>query len=184
VCSRLQLTFLLRVVGRKRWPLCIGRFLKVSATIKQFEVEHSTDGVRFQRLSMVTPAENITFRYIDKNLTSGIHYYRLKMVEKNGRFTYSRIEWIQLGTNQTIISGLLQNPVYGGQAVVKVYSATVQTADALVVDLSGRVMLSQSLTMQKGDNQVNISVLPLSQGAYFLKLRTKDGVEKVMPFIK
>ncbi len=153
-------------------------------TLKHFEVEHSNDGVRFQRLSIVSPAGNNSFQYLDKNLNTGIHYYRLKMFEKNGRYSFSRIEWIQVGTQQTIISGLLQNPVFGGQAVVKLYSATAQTAEAMIIDRSGRVMLRQGLTIQQGNNQVNISILPLSRGSYFLKLRTKDGVEKVMPFIK
>lgn len=153
-------------------------------TLKHFDVEHSTDGVRFQRLSTITPAENNAFQYLHRNLTTGIHYYRLKMFEKNGRYSYSRIEWIQVGTQQTIISGLLQNPVFGGQAVVKLYSANAQSAEAMVIDRSGRVMLRQGLTIQQGNNQVNISILPLSRGSYFLKLRTKDGVEKVMPFIK
>jgi hypothetical protein len=152
--------------------------------VKHFEIEQSTNGVRFQRLAMVNPAGSNTFQYMDKNPETGIHYYRLKMYEKNGQFTYSRIEWVQVGVEQTIIAGLIQNPVLGGQAWVKLNSATMQTADAMVIDRVGRVVLNQRVNLQQGKNQVEIPVLPLSKGSYFLKLRTKDGVEKVMPFIR
>jgi hypothetical protein len=152
--------------------------------LQRFEVEYSTDGQRFGRIGTVMPNGGISFSYLHRNLAAGMHYYRLRMVEKDGQVSFSKTEVIQSGKQQTYITGLRQNPVAGGQAMVDVYSATPQQAEAVVLDATGRLLLQQKVQLMAGANQVNLSVLPLPSGMYRLLFRTKDGVEKVMPMMK
>lgn len=152
--------------------------------LRQFEVEHSTDGQRFNRIGTVMPNGGLSFSYINKNLTTGIHYYRLRMVEKDGQASFSKTEIIQVGRQQTYITGLQQNPVIGGQAIVQVNSAVAQHAEAVLLDAIGRMLLRQKVQLMAGPNNVNLTVLPLPAGTYRILFRTQDGVEKVMPMMK
>jgi hypothetical protein len=152
--------------------------------LKQFEVEHSNDGQAFTRLAIVGHNGGTSFNYRHANLQPGVHYYRLKMVEKDGRSGYSKVEVLMVNTNRTLITGLMHNPIQGGQAVVKLYSATNQDAEAVVIDMAGRMLLRQKLSLQTGYNQPSLSLLLLPSGMYKMLLRTRDGVEGVLTVAK
>jgi len=151
--------------------------------LQQFEVEVSRDGERYTKLvSMGRNGTQYTYRHT--GLQSGVYYYRLHILGKDGSRAYSKVQMVQVGVNVTVIQGLLQNPVQGGRALVKVYSAAQQDAFATVVDNAGRVLLRQKIVLAKGNNQAPISVLPHMPGMYRLQLQTADGVQLTMPFVK
>ena len=152
--------------------------------LKQFEVEHSTDGQRFQRLATIGYNGGADYHYRHANLPAGVHYYRLKMVEKDGSSSYSKVEVLMVNTNQTLITGLMHNPIQGGQAVVKLFSASNQDADVRLIDMAGRTLLRQKLLLQTGYNQPSISLMLLPAGMYKMLISTRDGVEKVMTAVK
>lgn len=152
--------------------------------LRHFELQHSTDGQRFATLATLPRQEATGYSYRHRMLSAGVHHYRLAIVEKDGRRHYSRIEMLQVGTQRTLISGLLHNPVVGGQAIVRLQSATAQSAQAVVIDMAGRVLLRQQVQLMAGANQVPLSMLPLPAGHYRLLFRTADGVEKVMPLLR
>jgi hypothetical protein len=139
------------------------------------EVQHSTDGQRFARLATLRRGE--AMRYLHRRLPAGAHYYRLLMVENSGKQSYSRTEVLQVGSPRTIITGLLQNPVQGTEALVGIHSAAAQSVDATVYDMSGRLLLRHKGTLAPGANTLRVPVLLLAQGLYRLQLRTADGVE-------
>jgi hypothetical protein len=154
-----------------------------AAEVQSFEVEYSTTGERFTKIATI-PKGGTRYSYRHTKLSPGMHYYRLHMISRDGSRAYSGIEVVQLGVQQTVIHGLHQNPVQGGRALLRVYSPIAQDAEAIVVDNLGRVLLRTRLAIPAGDNQVPMSVLPLSGGMYRLLLRTRDGVEKAMPFMR
>jgi hypothetical protein len=152
--------------------------------LKQFEVEHSNDGQVFTRLATVGHNGGTDYNYRHAGLQPGVHYYRLKMVEKDGNHGYSKVEVLMVNTNRTLITGLMQNPIQGGQAVLKIYSASNQDAEAVVLDMAGRMLLRQKLSLQTGYNQPSLSLLLLPSGMYKMLIRTRDGVEKVITVMK
>jgi hypothetical protein len=89
-----------------------------------------------------------------------------------------------VNTNRTLITGLVQNPVVGGQAFVGIYSEKPQAAEAVLYDMSGRTLLRQKVNLQTGYNKANISLMMLPKGMYRLYIRTEDGVQEVMPLVK
>jgi hypothetical protein len=152
--------------------------------LRHFELEHSIDGRVFEKLATIYPREHNEYKHLHPRLNPGIHYYRLKILEKDGQVRYSRTELLQVGNAITIVEGLLQNPVYGGKAIVKIQSASNQTADVLLFDILGRAVLSQKIALVSGHNLAPVSLLPLPKGQYRLLIRTADGVEKALPLLK
>lgn len=65
-----------------------------------FQIEHSDDGRSFRSAGVVA-AKNVaglqTYSFLHMNPGAGVHYYRLKMVDKDGSFTYSVIRQLSLG---------------------------------------------------------------------------------------
>lgn len=65
-----------------------------------FEIERSNSGGKFATVGTIeynSPISNYSFT--DNNLLNGIYQYRLKMVDADGRFTYSNIIVIKLTCN-------------------------------------------------------------------------------------
>ncbi len=152
--------------------------------LKHFIVEHSIDGRNFAALGKVESQENKEYGYRHGSPGSGVHYYRLQMVEKSGEKSFSRVEAVQLGVNRTLISGLVQNPVAGSVAILDIYSAKSQQAEATVYDMSGRLVFRQTFSLGQGKNKARLSLLPLAAGQYNMRILTSDGVEKLIPLLK
>jgi hypothetical protein len=146
-------------------------------------IEYSTDGQRFGPLQRVAGTTALHYSYRHQQPGNGIHYYRLLMADKNGETTYSAVQVVQIGVNQSYITGLLQNPVQGTQAVVQGYSATAQTARVLLSDVQGRRLLAASYRVAQGSFSLPVSLLPVAKGNYYLQLLLNDGTSKTMKVV-
>jgi hypothetical protein len=57
-----------------------------------FEIEKSENGLIFKQMGIVRPnSENANYQFIDQSPIGPINYYRLKMVDLDGTFEYSKI---------------------------------------------------------------------------------------------
>ncbi len=65
-----------------------------------FQIEHSVDGRSFRSAGVVA-AKNVAgvqaYSFLHVNPGEGVHYYRLKMVDKDGSFTYSVVKQLMMG---------------------------------------------------------------------------------------
>lgn len=60
--------------------------------VSHFELEMSTDGIRFERIALLAYEPNKdSYNYIDKSRKSSSHYYRLKIVDVDHKFEYSDV---------------------------------------------------------------------------------------------
>ena len=79
-----------------------------------FQVEHSFDGRYFESIGSVlgqgTSSTQHNYQFVHKNVKDGIHYYRLKQVDYDGQFEYSKIISIDFSNDGIIF---LPNPTSG-----------------------------------------------------------------------
>jgi plastocyanin len=150
-----------------------------------FEVERSTSAIDFNFIAQKQPAGNpdnrATYQHVD-NLsgeTGDVFYYRLKMVDKDGRFSYSNV--ILVRRESKIITGirLSPNPVIAGTtATVRFKSAAKSNVQFKVVDMNGRIVLSQNNIIYEGTNSVIINNLNILQpGTYVLQMTNGETTE-------
>lgn len=83
-----------------------------------FEIERSADGISFHTIGRVAAADAFSttqqFSFSDKNVTAGCYYYRLKLNDLNGEFTYSAMRTVCL-KGETPSMVVLGNPLDAGQ---------------------------------------------------------------------
>lgn len=75
------------------------------------------------------------------------------------------------------------NPVGGGLSLVlECQSPQTSDADVRLFSVAGQTMSQQTVALNKGNNQVQVSTLGLAPGIYFLQLKTSFGalLEKVV----
>ena len=137
-----------------------------------FDIEKSIDGIKFQVAGNVS-AKNTSgthiYRFTDGTINP-LNYYRLKMVDKDGSFTYSKVMLIR-ASGITDITGLYPNP--GKSKVMLVHAAASSGAQIIVTDLSGRQLKTQRTVA--GVTQTVIEVEGLPAGLYIISIQGGTG---------
>lgn len=164
--------------AKLNWKLADGHELK------RMVVEHGTDGRSFAEIGLVNYEQKNDYEFLHKNIGPGVHYYRIKMESKDGKILYSKVDFVVNKADKTIISGLIQNPVIGGMAMLKVYSPGPQRLEAGVYDMAGRMLLRQQVSLQQGNNIPMLSLAVLPQGIYRIVIKTEDGAMQTLSALK
>ncbi len=153
----------------------------------RFEIERSSNGSSFASIgSKLAQPGGFDSRkqynhFDDLSAVSGdVFYYRLKMVDADGKFKYSNV--IMIRRDQKAISGLLisPNPVYNGAATIRFSARTTASVEVRVMDMTGRTVLQQQNKVYEGNNSIAVNNLDrLQPGMYVLRLINGDDISVV-----
>ena len=142
--------------------------------VDRFEVERSPNGREFERMQNVKckmQNEN-TYDFIDHSPLTFHNYYRLKIVDKDGSFSYSKIVEVTLSIVHSPLSiALYPNPAKDKLQVL-VESDKKVTLQMQVIGHDGKVVLSRSLQVAIGSSLQTINIAALPAGSYFLRVET------------
>lgn len=134
-----------------------------------FEVLHSSDATQWQALGFVegygTTAEGRSYSFQHLNPGSTGNYYRLRQVDFDGHFEFSKVVFVALERAgirprvfPTIADGVVKIENYGEELPqVSVYSTN-----------------GQLLMLAKGSNQVDLSAL--RAGMYLVQVKSKTSI--------
>ncbi|MEO5891048.1 MAG: T9SS type A sorting domain-containing protein [Ferruginibacter sp.] len=161
-----------------------------SAITDRYEIERSLNGVDFKKAYTVLPKNNgkssNSYELTDLNLTSirssGIFYYRIKQVDKDGRSVYTTIKSLRLNTKGGFALGVYPNPI---KNIANVTIDLEQDATTLIslTDAGGKQVQVIQVKLFKGPNIKNINMEGLAAGSYLLKVQTPTEVQTI-PVIK
>ena len=146
-------------------------FLKWYATqetnFKQYEIQRSTDGIVFSKIGEL-PGKNLAnYSFTDNKLpVANTVYYRLKMIDIDSKFNYSKTIAIRLNDNFSNAQAY-PNPTRGG-LTIKLQHALTENSNLIIADLSGRIVLQQQASIGQKNIDLNVSKFPA--GRYFIKL--------------
>ena len=140
-----------------------------------FYLEKSTDGKNFKTINEQSAKGKGQFSYSFKEaIEKSTVYYRLKMMEINGKLSYSNILQVSPNNNTGSDFNLYPNPVKD-VLFVEVSSTSTRYFSVVITDLRGNVVKHFNLPpSQTGIFQVPVS--KLSTGMYMLTI--DDGVKK------
>ncbi len=153
-----------------------------------FEVERSLDGESFDQIGIVdgfgTTTVTQNYSFIDSNSASGVVYYRLRQVDFDGAFEYSKI--ITVIVNQATDSPIEEfvvypNPIQSGTfSIAKVGSNDAYASyNVTLQDVSGKVYYSKENTLDSASNELATMVNKLGSGVYLLRISSGDDQQVV-----
>lgn len=138
-----------------------------------FDITRSEDGTHFYSLGRVNGQNLANYYFKDAHLPEGnIVYYRIKMVDKDGKSDYSKVVSVRMNTNFSNAI-VYPNPASG---ILKIkFDKTLESNSVLqIVDLTGRVVKKEVIRMPVTYLDENISTLP--EGRYIVKISGKSQV--------
>jgi hypothetical protein len=143
-----------------------------------FNIERSGNAQTYEIIGRVNASgfstTEVKYSFTDALPLNGINYYRLVMMDKTGKPEYSKIVSITSKENNTIGISYVDLSAGTNTALVKINSSQTQNASLSIIDISGRVVLTADLFLQKGVNTFTKTIPSLLTGIYYVKLFTKD----------
>lgn len=129
-----------------------------------FTVERSADGSSFADLGTVAArGESGNYSYYDESPLNGVNYYRLKLTDVSGQYSYSRIVTAIAGNTREIILSAYPNPA-SDMLSVEIAGNRGANGQVVLYDVSGKPVLSMPVS-----NRTDISLKGLASGFYLLK---------------
>ncbi|HLZ87660.1 MAG TPA: kelch repeat-containing protein [Puia sp.] len=141
----------------------------------RFEVERSTDGTDFSALGSVSAIGfgNNSYSFTDAQLPESKVYYRLRIEDSNGAFSYSRVIVLPGGTQNskfTVYPNPAKNSITLNIADFSLLNTTVKLFDA-----GGRLV--GAFRISGGQQYIDLSRIP--RGIFLLQLTNGETVKIV-----
>ncbi|MGB4771162.1 MAG: T9SS type A sorting domain-containing protein [Chitinophagaceae bacterium] len=137
-----------------------------------FDVERSTNGRDFTKIGQVKAAGNsnvlVNYSFTDNNPVLGVSYYRLRQVDIDNRFVYTKTVIIRNEARSKAFT-VWPNPVLDNVNVT-LQSDKNQNLSLRVVDYNGRVVRSQVVNATRGVNQITVNMSTLTKGMYVIQV--------------
>lgn len=151
-----------------------------------FEVERSTDGINFTTISVITANQARCaqpFNYNDFTAPTGTVFYRIKIIDVDGKITNSAIVKLSSQAKDVQLDGITPNPV-ANVAQIRINITKNDVVELAIVAVDGKVVYRSSLKLQPGSSVVNIDIANLPAGLYMIKGVFSDGQTNTLRFIK
>ncbi len=155
--------------------------------VSHFELERSDGDMEFSVIGQITALGNSTtrnsYRFMDEQVPEGGLYYRLRTVDDDGTFEYSRIIFLQRSSEAFAAWQLYPNPATD-RVTVSLTAPRSRKATLRLIDALGRVHQEQILELSAGQQTTEISLEDLPEGLYQVELRSGQDLPSVKPLIR
>jgi hypothetical protein len=147
-----------------------------------FEIERSRDNVNFTKLGFIkgngTSSEMHTYKFTDNKFSkTGTFYYRLKQINLDGSFEYSKVINVTIGAALTFkLSQNYPNPFN------PITTISFQLPEKALVTIKVYNILGQEVAVllnsskEAGTYQINFDGANLASGIYIYRLSTNTGI--------
>jgi hypothetical protein len=146
-----------------------------------FIIERGSDGIHFSLFTTVQAAGNsqgdINYTKEDAAPLAGKSFYRLKMVDIDGKSEYSPVRIVLL-SEKTLVK-IVGNPVQNTLEFVTSSNFTNGKNEWQIINVMGQYIKKGNISA--GRTEINVSSLPA--GSYWLKLKLDDQLQTIA-FIK
>jgi hypothetical protein len=145
-----------------------------------FIMERSIDGKTFTNIGKIKTQGNSSNSYV-YGFTDYIAfaksptlYYRLKMVDNDGRFSYSTIVSLTKNNADELSKVTVYPNPFADKLALSFETTTATNAIVEISDISGKILFTKSYTTHNGLNTISIESTILDAGVYFISLQTTN----------
>lgn len=136
-------------------------------------IERSYDGVSFVTIGETGMYGKTIASFADNNSSNSSVYYRLKMIEKSGKASYSTVLFIR-GNGNTKLS--VYPSVVTDNANISFKTSKAGLVSVNLFDLSGKMLMKKSMSTDAGQNTISVNGLSsFSAGQYIVVLQTGES---------
>jgi hypothetical protein len=150
----------------------------------RFEIERSSNSRDFVKIGSVQSTSNgkikNDYMFTDAQPLKAINYYRLKMLDKDGKYTYSAVRSINNSSSFDVT--LYPNPVKN-DLTLNFSSEKMMDVQIEIVNAEGKLVLSKKIQIAQGESKQTINIASLNTGNYFVRFVSSGG-QTALRFVK
>lgn len=140
------------------------------------EVQHSLNAIDFTTLEKLIAKGNSTisnqYSVTHANPTNAVNYYRLKLVDKDGKFNYSEIRKVDFSSTKNELL-VYPNPIENGILNIDLGEAITKQEPYCISTIDGKIVQSGMIT----NRQQSIKISSLTKGKYLIKINDRKPVK-------
>lgn len=143
-----------------------------------FELERSSSGFDWEKLAFIkgvgNSSETKNYNFSDSQANSNSYYYRLKQIDYNGNYAYSKTILITRINLQTFsLEQVFPNPT-NGIIYLHFNKITEKNLSLVVFDMSGKAILQKVLEAGQSNYLFDFTSYQLANGTYLLQLTSAN----------
>ena len=146
--------------------------------LSHFTIERSQDGNVWNSIANVSAKGNSStqtdYTFTDANPSSGVNYYRLKMVDLDGRYGYTEIKVLRSSLTNTI--SFFPNPARD-YVNVALGAASGTEVTVRLINQAGQVLQEKKAAAGNGTT-ISLPLQQYSSGLYILSVSANDGTHE------
>ncbi len=150
----------------------------------KFELQRSHEGGSFVTYKTIAGNEISRFYQVtDNRLHTGLTYYRLRIIEEDGKISYSRIVTVMNGSSELLLTAVASTLVTD---IVTVMIAASGNRDVVlfITDMQGRILLKKEHRLIAGNTTIQLYAGSLVTGTYLVYAESKGRRTNGIRFIK
>ncbi len=148
-----------------------------------YSIERSADGRSWKSIGSVPAVVNSTtpqnYAFTDASPMNGINYYRLRMVDRDGKYGITPVKGCRMSTSKVKIS-IYPNPAVSTASIV-INQDKEERFDVLIYNKTGQLMARHRSS--EGSNIISFDVSHLPQGDYVADVVGNNGTKQTLRFI-
>ncbi|MFM6926702.1 MAG: T9SS type A sorting domain-containing protein, partial [Ferruginibacter sp.] len=153
---------------------------KTSAEINadKFVIEQSSNGLNFAAVAEVKSANSPVGKSYQASISqpTGIMYYRLKLLDIDGKFNYSAIVTVRTNCGSSDYLVVYPNPV-STTLTVSFHTTYKGQANLVIINVPGQQLYNQKIMITSAANTINLDLSNYSPGMYMLYLADETGAK-------
>ncbi len=150
-----------------------------------FTLEKSTDGVKFEALAQIAGAGNSNiqryYEYFDTSPFEDITYYQLSQTDYDG--TTKKLGIISVKKAKKLSGITLRPNPASNTTYLEIPSDKEDVVTIQIVDLTGRSVSSQEISLKPGKNTFEVHTSGLEKGIYFIHIHNRS-IDKSFKLLK
>ena len=140
--------------------------------ISYYDVQFAIDGRKFNSIGKVNAQNKSTYDFLHTAPVNGMNYYRLKIFDNTGKFTYSEVRSVNFDYVTTLL--VYPNPT-NSSSKLSFLSDCNQQGTVMISTIDGKRLSKMSYLFTEGLNTVEMDEFKkLAAGTYLIELITND----------
>lgn len=140
--------------------------------VSRFQIERKSDfhndWIKIAELPVSLGNKVNAYHYIDiHDSPADLIYYRIKIIETNGKSNYTRIEKIESNSHLVRLSGY-PNPT-SGEFTLNLKSFEEESTTLEIIDVLGRKVLIENIEINEGLTTKKMNLTSLKPGIYYIR---------------
>jgi hypothetical protein len=145
-----------------------------------YDVEASVNGGPFIKIGSVSAQENdypTRYTFQDAQLNkAGVRFYRLKMIDKDGSFTYSYVRSLQFSNLRVGLLNIFPNPA-GDKITISISAESTESVTLTISNMHGQKVMEKVWRVNQGINTLDQDIHNLAKSMYILSVKDRSTGE-------